>query len=259
MDAMPIDENSPDFVTALARGLAVLRCFGPDSRELTLSQVAARMDLNRATARRFLLTLESLGYVRADGRRFSLTARVLDLGYTFLSSLDLREMAQPVLKSIVEDLGEACSLSVFDYPDVVYIAQVPPRHLMYVPVSVGRRLPAYSTAMGRVLLAGLTPAELDAYFADVPRQRHTPHTVVAERTLRRLLAGVRADGYALADQEYVDGARAIAVPVTGADGRITAALNVSAHANRVTKQEMVGRFLPVLRKGAAAIARGKSG
>ncbi len=256
---MPIDETSPDFVTALARGLAVLRCFGPETRELTLSQVAAHMDLNRATARRFLLTLESLGYVRADGRRFSLTARVLDLGYTFLSSLDLRDMAQPVLKGVVEEVGEACSLSVFDSPDVVYVAQVPPRHLMYVPVSVGRRLPAYPTAMGRVLLAGLPPVDLDAYFAAGPRQRYTPHTVVAEKALRRILAEVKADGYAVADQEYVDGARAVAVPVVGADGRVTAALNVSAHANRVTKGDMVKRILPVLRAAATGIARGRSG
>ncbi|HLU32391.1 MAG TPA: helix-turn-helix domain-containing protein, partial [Natronosporangium sp.] len=147
--------RGPDFVQSLERGLAVIRAFDADHRSLTLSEVAAATGVTRAAARRFLLTLAELGYVRNHGRYFSLTARVLELGYAYLSSLSLPEVAEPHLEALVAQVDESSSLSVLDGTDIVYVARVPVRRIMTVAISVGTRFPAYATSMGRVLLAGL--------------------------------------------------------------------------------------------------------
>jgi IclR family transcriptional regulator, pca regulon regulatory protein len=245
--------RGPDFVQSLERGLAVIRAFDRDHPELTLSEVAAVTGVTRAAARRFLLTLAALGYVRADGRFFSLTARVLELGYAYLSSLSLPEVAEPHLEALVAEVNESSSVSVLDGEDVVYVARVPTSRIMTVVISVGTRFPAYATSMGRVLLAGLPESELEAYLAKVRLDRLTARTVSSVAALRGELVKARAQGYALVNQELEDGLRAIAAPIRDRTGRVIAALNVSAHASRTSLEVMRRDLLPPLLKTAARI------
>jgi len=242
-----------DFVQSLERGLAVIRAFDANHPELTLSEVAAATGVTRATARRFLLTLAELGYVRSDGRFFSLTARVLDLGYAYLSSLSLPEVAESHLEALVAEVNESSSVSVLDGPDVVYVARVPVSRIMTVAISVGTRFPAYATSMGRVLLAGLPDPELDAYLAAVRPARLTSRTVSSIAALRGELARVRGQGWALVNQELEEGLRAIAAPIRDRTGRVVAAVNVSAHASRTSLEAMRRDLLPPLLKAAARI------
>jgi IclR family pca regulon transcriptional regulator len=235
-----------NFIQSLERGLAVLQVFSSDAPSLTLSETATRAGVTRATARRILLTLERLGYVRSDGRRFSLTPRVLRLGYAYLSSLGLWQLAEPHMEQLAELTHESCSAATLDGTSLVYVARVPARRVMAISLRVGSRLPAYPTSMGRVLLADLPPAELDDYFRRATLERLTPGTVTDERRLRRLLDQVRQQGYALVDQELEDGVRSIAAPIRGRDGRALAALNVSGHAGRVSVEQLREEFLPHL-------------
>ena len=242
-----------DFVQSLERGLAVIRAFGADHPQLTLSEVAAATGVTRAAARRFLLTLTELGYVRSDGRFFSLTARVLELGYAYLSSLSLPEVAESHLEALVAEVNESSSVSVLDGADVVYVARVPVSRIMTVAISVGTRFPAYATSMGRVLLAGLPDDELDAYLARVRLERLTPRTVSSVAALRGELARVRGQGWALVNQELEEGLRAVAAPIRDRAGRVVAAVNVSAHASRTSLEAMRRDVLPPLLKAAARI------
>lgn len=250
---MPIDKDAPDFVTALARGLSVIRSFGKDAVNLTLAEVAERTGLTRPTARRFLLTLESLGYVNTDGKRFRLAPRTLDLGYAYLSSLSIWETAQPSMRAVVDVLNESCSMGVLDNGDVMYIARAAPRHMMSLQVNLGSRLPAFCNSIGRVLLAALPAAELDAFFKHSVRRAYTKYTLTDEKALRRVLVDVRKAGYALIDQEIEEGLRAIAVPIRTGSGRVAAALSVGAHTGRVAKAGMIKTVLPVLKERAREI------
>lgn len=250
---MSIDPNSPDFVTSVARGLSVIRSFGQGSSTLTLAEVAERTDLTRPTARRFLLTLEALGYVRTDGKRFWLAPRTLDLGYAYLSSMSISEIAQASMRHVVDELNESCSMAVLDRSEIVYVARVPPKHLMGLQVSLGSRMPLYCNSVGRVLMADMAPQDLDAYFAATERPALTRHTVTDEATLRAVLADVRRDGYALIDQEVEEGLRAIAVPIRSRDGRVVAGVSVGAHTGRATREDMVGKILAPLRDCAREI------
>ena len=181
------------FVQSLERGLAVIRAFGPEDPELTLSDVARRTGLTRAAARRFLLTLADLGYVRSDGRLFALTPRVLDLGYAYLSSLSLPEVAEPHLERLAAEVRESSSVSVLDGDEIVYVGRVPTSRIMRVAINVGTRFPAYATSMGRVLLAALEPDELDAYLA---RAEIRPLTARAIADARRAARGARPRSHA---------------------------------------------------------------
>jgi IclR family pca regulon transcriptional regulator len=239
---------------SLERGIAVIQVFSRDYPSLTLSEVARMTGVTRATARRILLTLEELGHVRSDGRRFSLTPRVLSLGWAYLSSLNLWEIAQPLMEELVEETGESCSAATLDLPDIVYVARVPTRRIMTIALGVGTRLPAYATSMGRVLLAALPESDLDDFLAGRRFDVLTEHTVTRPARLRAIVAGVRDDGFALVDQELEIGLRSIAVPLTGADGRTMAALNVSAAAPRVSLEELRERLLPALRSTGDAIS-----
>ncbi|MET0188829.1 MAG: IclR family transcriptional regulator C-terminal domain-containing protein, partial [Pseudonocardia sediminis] len=208
----------PDHVQSLVRGLAVIRAFDAEHPEQTLSDVARATDLTRAAARRFLLTLVDLGYVRTDGRLFSLTPRVLELGYSYLSSMGLPEVAAPHLESLVSRVRESASVSVLDdssggHYDVVYVARVPTSRIMTVTITIGTRFPAYATSMGRVLLAALPAPELDAYLAQLRPEALTDRTLADPAALRAVLDGVRADGVCVVDQELEAGLRSIAVPV----------------------------------------------
>jgi IclR family pca regulon transcriptional regulator len=215
-------------VQSLARGLAVITAFDREHPAMTLTEVAQRTGLTRATARRFLLTLVDLGFVRLDGTRFSLTPQVLRLGTAYLSGLDLPQIAQPHLERLSASLHESTSAAVLDGTDIVYVARVSTRRIMSVGITVGTRFPAHATSMGRVLLAHLPAVELDDYFARAALPALTDATVHDEATLRQVLAQVREQGWAGVEQELEPGLASVAAPLRRADGTVVAAINVSA-------------------------------
>lgn len=242
-----------DFVQSLDRGLAVIRCFSSEHPSLTLSEVAERTGLTRAAARRFLLTLQELGYVGSSGRRFSLRPRVLALGYAYLSSFSVSQIAQPHLEDLAEELHESCSVSVLDGDDLVYVARASANRIMTIALTVGTRLPPYPTSMGRVLLAHLPGDDLDAYLSRTTLRKLTNHTITSEEELRRVLATVRARGWAAVDQELEAGVRSIAVPIRDSSSKVVAAINASAHAARVPMRTLEREFLPRIQEAARQI------
>jgi IclR family pca regulon transcriptional regulator len=200
-----------------------------------------------------LITLQTLGYVASDGRQFSLTPRVLTLGYAYLSSLSLADVAQAHLSDLANVVHESCSASVLDGFDIVYVARAATKRIMTSSLSVGTRLPAYATSMGRVLLATLPGDQLDAYVDSATLKPLTERTIVEQDRLRAEIERTRARGWCLVDQELEDGVRSIAVPVHDSAGRVLAAVNTSAHATRVPLATLQKSFLPRLRGCAAAI------
>jgi IclR family pca regulon transcriptional regulator len=249
----PSPARRTDFVQSLDRGLAVIRCFSSERPSLTLSEVAERTGLTRAAARRFLLTLQELGYVGSTGRQFSLRPRVLALGYAYLSSFSVAQIAQPHLEDLAEELHESCSGSVLDGDDIVYVARASANRIMTIALTVGTRLPPYPTSMGRVLLASLPEEELDAHLRRTQLRKLTERTVVDETELRQILAQVAAQGWAAVDQELEAGVRSIAVPIRDSSGRVVAAINASAHAARVQMRTLEKQFLPRLLSAAQQI------
>jgi IclR family transcriptional regulator, pca regulon regulatory protein len=252
-DAADTAGRDSDFVQSLDRGLAVIRAFGPGRERLSLSDVARETGLTRAAARRFLLTLVKLGYVRSDGREFSLRPRVLELGYAYLSGLAMPEIAAPHLEELVAQVRESSSISVLDGDHIVYIARVPTKRIMTVAISVGTRFPAYATSMGRVLLAGMSQGDLDRYLADADFESFTGRTITEPERLSEIVREVARQGYAIVDQELEEGLRAIAAPIHGASDAVIAAINVSAHASRVSLAAMRTELLPALLETARRI------
>lgn len=250
--AAPVRDTN--FVQSLDRGLAVIRAFDAEHPRLQLSEVARKTGLTRAAARRFLLTLVQLGYVRADGREFSLRPRVLELGYSYLSGITLPEVAQPHLEALVSRVEESSSVSVLDGDDVVYVARVHTKRIMTMMITVGTRFPAYATSMGRVLLAALPPDELAGYLARAELTPLTPHTVVHADDLAAALDRVRDRGYAVVDQELEEGLRSAAAPVRGRDGAVVAAVNLSVSASRTSVRQLEEDYVPPLLETAAAIS-----
>jgi IclR family pca regulon transcriptional regulator len=247
--------RSPDHVQSLARGLAVIRAFDGESGPLSLSEVARRCDLTRAAARRFLITLADLGYVRQTGRDFTLRPRVLELGFSYLSGLDVVDVARPHLEELSHELDESASISVLDGREIVYVARVPTRRIMSVSIAVGTRFPAYATSMGRVLLAALPDDELDAQLAHAEAHPLTDRTATDAGELRRLVLAARRHGHAIVDQELEAGLRSAAVPLRDPSGSTVAAMNVSTHAGRTSVDDLVDRVVPRLRLAADAIGR----
>ena len=247
---MTTSDDSRSYVTALARGLAVLKAFDEEHERLTWSDVARMTELPRASARRALLTLQSLGYVNSDGKWFSLSPQVLTLARAYLASSPVPRIAQSFLESVSDSLGESCSLSILHGDEAIYIARSTRKRIGSLHRDVGARLPAPSTSMGRVLLAALPDAELDAFLARVRPTRFTPYTMTGADELRAAIEKVRRNGYSLVDQELEIDLRAIAVPVHNAMGRIIAAMNVSTQASRTPKKQLTDAFLPILRDAA---------
>lgn len=254
MSTEPLEPDAstrgPDFVQSLERGLAVIRAFDHDDSSLTLSEVARKTGLTRAAARRFLHTLADLGYVRSDGRLFSLRPLVLQLGYAYLSGQTLAEVAMPHLRDFVAQVQQSTSVSVLDGDDVVYIARAAARRIMTVQITIGTRFPAYETSMGRVLLAHADPAWLDDYLARVRLAPTTSLTVTTPERLAAILEAVRADGFALVDQELEIGLRSLAVPIHDPSGVVVAAVNTSMQATLDDPRERAAELLPVLRATA---------
>jgi IclR family transcriptional regulator, pca regulon regulatory protein len=242
--------GDPDFMTSLARGLHVIRAFSGVDRRLTIADVSRATGLTRAVVRRCLYTLRELGYAATDGRTYSLQPRILNLGYAYLSTAPIPIAAQPVLEELSEQLGEATSVAVLDDGAVVYVARAATRRIMAVTLGVGSRLPAYCTALGRALLAGLPPEQAAQELSKFELVAHTRFTVTSRRRVEEILAEARTDGFALNDQELEIGLRAIAVPVRNVLGTTVAAMNVSAQASRVTRRELLEKGLPLLRAAA---------
>jgi IclR family pca regulon transcriptional regulator len=251
------DPASADFVQSLARGLAVIRAFDDANPELSLSEVARRADMPRAAARRFLRTLETLGYVRASGdgssRVFALTPRVLELGFSYLSALSLPEIVQPHLERLSRAVDESVSAAVLDGTDIVYIARVPTRRIMSVRITIGTRFPAYATSMGRVLLAGMTGDGTDAAVEASVLAPLTERTVTDPDAFRAELSRVREQGWSLVDGELEPGLRSVAAPLHSRSGAVVAALNVSTSATRDSIAHLVDAYVPQLLETAAAI------
>lgn len=241
-------------VQSLARGLSVITAFGAARPRMTLSEVARETGLSRATARRFLLTLEHLGYVRTDGRQFELAARVLELGYSYLSALELPEIAAPHLRTLSEAVGESTSIAVLDGSEIVYVARVQARHIMNVAISVGTRFPAHATSMGRVLLAELAEDDVARRCAEPLLRPPAARTVASLDGLRQRLAQARCDGYSVVDQELEAGLRSVAVPVRDSTGAPAAAVNVSMRVGAtLAAEDPVAQILPALRACARDI------
>jgi IclR family transcriptional regulator, pca regulon regulatory protein len=194
-----------------------------------------------------------IGYIAADGNHFRLLPKVLDLGYSYLSSVPMWEQAQPFMKSIVDKIDESCSLGVLDGPDIVYIARIPPTHMHTIAVHVGSRLPAFVNTMGRVLLAELSESALDQYFQKTEFKKLTSKTISDETELRKIFRNVRKDGYALAIHEVYEGRGSLAVPIRNREGVAVASINVSAMLSRASKADFLNRFLPLMRDAAKGI------
>ena len=235
-----------DVVAGLEKGLAVIEAFNETQPRLTLTDVARSTGLTRAAARRYLLTLVKNRYAEFDGKFFSLTPRVLRLGYAYLSSTGLSDRIQPFLEEVSEQTGESSSAALLDGVDVVYIARSGTSRIMAVDLTVGSRLPAYCTALGRVFLAFSSPPALAEYFSVVDLAPLTPKTKHSEPELHRVLDEVRANGFALVDEELALGLRSIAVPIFNARAKLVTAVNISVPAARMTAAEIIERFLPVL-------------
>jgi IclR family transcriptional regulator, pca regulon regulatory protein len=246
--------GDPDFMTSLARGLHVIRAFAGVDRKLTIADVSRATGLTRAVVRRCLYTLKELGYAATDGRLYYLQPRILNLGYAYLSTAPVPIAAQPVLEEMSEILGEASSVAVLDDGAVVYVGRAATKRIMSVNLGVGSRLPAYCTALGRVLLSHLTEEQLESELAKVDFIQHTKYTVTSRTRLQEILSGVRQEGFALNDQELEIGLRSIAVPVRNVVGTVVAAMNVSSQASRVSRRELLERCLPVLRTSAEKLS-----
>jgi len=248
-------EGNPDFVLSLARGLRVIETFEGHTDGQSVSDVARRTGLSRAAVRRSLMTLQILGYAESNGAIYRITTRALRLGFSYLSSASLPALAQPVIERITELVHESSSVSVLDGNEIVYIARSTSKRVMSVGLSVGSRLPAYCTSMGRILLAALADEDLSAYLKRVEVKALTPKTITDKELLREIVVRIRSDKFAITDEELEMGLRSIAVPVYSRNGRAIAAMNIGVHAARVSAAEMIHRFLPILQENARALGQ----
>ena len=242
---MPLGEmgGDPNFMTSMARGLAVIQCFSQTKRQLTISQISGMTGFSRAAVRRCLYTLAKLSFAGSDdNRHYYLRPRVLTLGHSYISSMPLAAAAQPILDHVSHVLRESCSIATLDGTEIVYIARANVTRIMSIDLGVGSRLPAFCTTMGRVLLAHLTPQETDELLSRIRFKRYTERTIVGVDKLRQILKVVQRNGYSIIDQELEHGLRALAVPIRNPAGKVVAALNVGVHAQRVSIQELQTRF-----------------
>lgn len=244
------DRRPSDVMQGLAKGLAVIEAFqegtGTGALGLSVTEVAARSGLDRATARRCLLTLEALGYAHYDGKYFRLAARTLRLGHAYTGSASLPATVQPFLEDLSQATGESASVSLLDATEIIYVARASRKRVMAINLTPGSRLPAYCSSMGRVLLAALPPAEARALLERCDRHAHTPHTVTEVEALTRILAQVAEQGYAGIDQELELGLCSLSVPLIDSGGQVVAAMNIGANSVRSALPEMIERYLPLL-------------
>jgi IclR family transcriptional regulator, pca regulon regulatory protein len=236
------EDSGPEFLEALARGLRVIEAFNQYGRQLTLSDIAKRVELPRASVRRTLHTLVKLGYAVIDDRMFRLTPRVLRLARAYLESNAVSEIVQPAVERLSEATGESCSAAVLDGEDVTMIAHASPRRIIPVSSQIGFRLPAFATSLGRVMLAALSDRELNQFLSRLRPKKITKFTVIDKSELHKAIFNVRKTGYAIGDQEVEIGFRSIAIPLKKRDGRVIAALNVGVHSERTPLRAMHNQF-----------------
>jgi len=247
--------GDPNFMTSFARGLAVIQAFSASGPDSTIARLSNQTGLPRAVVHRCLYTLRKLGFVdSADSRRYHLRPSVLSLGYSYIHSTPLAHAAQPILQRVSSLLHESCSIAVLDGTEIVYVARSSVTRIMAVDLHVGSRLPAFCTSMGRVLMANLPDDQMAACLGEATLTRFTERTITSRERLLRMLRVVGRNGYALVDQELEAGLRSIAVPVRNAAGTVVAALNAGSHAQRVSVQEMLTRFLPALQATAQELS-----
>ncbi|CAJ0739454.1 Pca regulon regulatory protein [Ralstonia edaphis] len=251
---LPTEKPSDSYVQSFARGLSVIRAFNAERPEQTLSEVAEATGLTRAGARRILLTLVSLGYVSFEGRLFRLTPKILDLGFAYLTSMPFWNLAEPVMEELVQTVHESCSASVLDGTEIVYVLRVPTQKIIALNLSVGSRLPAFCTSMGRVLLSGLPEDQLDIALRESDRRPRTQRTMTDVDALKEVIAGVRQQGWALVDQELEEGLISLSAPIRNRAGDIIAAMNISGQANRTSGKQMTKQFLGPLQQAAERIS-----
>lgn len=244
-DKAQVEVADKDFLATFARGLNVIKSFDTNSPNMTLTELAKKNGLSRASARRFLLTLQKLGYVTSEDKQFRLTAKILDLGYSYLSSLNLTEVVTPFIERVAHELSESCSATVLDGAEVVYIARIPRRGLIPISLQIGARLPAYATSPGRVLLAALPEEQLQEFLSQLDFKKLTSRTITPDK-LPAELERVRKQGYAIVDQELELGMRAVAVPVYDRRQQLAFAINVSSHISNVSLKQIVEEFIPVM-------------
>ncbi len=249
-------DRSPDFIAGLAKGLHVIECFGREKQRLTIADVARLTGFERASARRCLLTLVALGYAEQEGKQFLLTPRVLNLGYSYLSATPLAQLIQATLEDLAAKTEESCSATILDGTEIVYIARATQQRVMSVGLSLGSRLPAFCTSMGRVLLAALPEPECRALLTRSRRPQLTPKTVTDVDALMALIERVAIDGFSLVDQELEIGLKSLAVPVVNSRGKVQAALNIGVQATRLTDAELMADYLPRMRRAQTTLRAG---
>jgi len=247
------EERATDFVESLDRGLRLLHCFAASPEPMSLSDLARAAGLPRATARRILFTLERAGYVASDGKLFTLTPHVLTLAASYLRSSQVVAVLQPVLDRIATEAHETASLAVLDRNDAVFIARASPTRIFSAGVDIGYRLPAFCTSVGRAILGRFSDDELATLLAVMPREQLTPQTVTDPQALLAAVRRDREQGYSLVDREAEPHFRSISVPVRRYDNVIIGAINIGGHVDRVSSEEMIARFLPLLRQGADSV------
>ena len=243
------------YVQSFARGLEVIRSFSAQSPRQTLSEVAGRTGLTRAGARRILLTLQTLGYVESDGKLFRLTARMLDLGFAYLSSLPIWNLAEPLMETLAGQVRESCSAAVLDGTDIVYVMRVSTHKIMRIGLGVGSRLPAYCTSMGRMLLSALPPDQMMQVLLASERSARTRYTLTDPDELAAKIAQVRRQGWSMVNQELEEGLVSMAAAITDRAGQTVAALNISGQANRTSAKVMQETMLPALLETAQSISQ----
>jgi IclR family pca regulon transcriptional regulator len=247
-------EAGPDFIEALARGLDVIKSFRAGRPSMTLSEVAAEAGLARPTARRVLITLTQLGYVRGEAGTFSLTPRVLELGTTYVESLGLWDVARPHMEWLVARTHESTSIAQLDGSDIVYVARVAVPKIVTLVVSIGPRFPALQTSLGKVLLAALPDHEVDEVLAQPSRSGVRPLWSPTRRERVAALQEVRARGWAMTDEQLAPGIRSVAAPLRDGAGRVVAAMNVNAHALETSVDKLLGVYLPPLLSAASEVS-----
>lgn len=246
--------DSPDFVASLAGGLSVLLAFDENHSSMTLSEVAELTNMDRAKARRYLLTLHALGYVHKDKRQFKLSPKTLSLGASYLNSVHHHDIIQFYLERVTEQTGESCSFAVLDGNEVVYIARSAAQHrLLSITLSVGTRLPVAYTSMGRAILANLLVAERDEYINNIELTAHTPYSIIDPKIFKQALEESKEKQYAVVDQELDSGLRSLALPVYKSNNELIGAINISTNAMRISHEVLIEQFLPILRDCAVQI------
>ncbi len=252
-DRTKSSEVDKDFLTTFARGLEVIKAFNEETPHLTATELAEKVGLSRAAARRFLLTLHKLGYLRQENGQFSLSAKILDLGYSYLASLNYMERVSPIIEQVARVLNESCSITVLEDREIVYIARASRSRLISINLQIGTRLPAYVTSTGRVFLSHFTDKELDEFFTNERCEKLTVNTKNKEQTIQEIKL-VRSQGYCLVDQELELGMCSLSVPIYNRRNQLVMALIVSCYALSTTPKEMLENILPVLLQASKDIS-----